>query len=105
MSSFRYPAAARLDINEVAKWLMAAPQIARDKAPFFWGYLDKPADGTTLLTWQPLQRLGTNFATDGFVWSPPEEIYKHDLRNGAVCQGFRYFWIVANTHRLWKFTC
>ncbi|KAJ4150731.1 hypothetical protein LMH87_011468 [Akanthomyces muscarius] len=86
MSSFRYPAAARLDINEVAKWLMAAPQIARDKAPFFWGYLDKPADGTTLLTWQPLQRLGTNFATDGFVWSPPEEIYKHDLRNGAIME-------------------
>ncbi|EGX90650.1 hypothetical protein CCM_07070 [Cordyceps militaris CM01] len=86
MSSFRYPASPRLDINEVAKWLMAAPQIARDKAPFFWGYLDKPADGTTLLTWQSLQRLGTNFATDGFVWSPPEEIYKHDLRNGAIME-------------------
>ncbi|OAA64829.1 hypothetical protein ISF_04239 [Cordyceps fumosorosea ARSEF 2679] len=85
-SSFRYPAAPRLDINEVGKWLLAAPQVARDKAAFFWGYLDKPADGTTLLTWQPLQRLGTNFATDGFVWAPPEEIYKHDLRNGAIME-------------------
>ncbi|KAM3434641.1 hypothetical protein MY4824_005320 [Beauveria thailandica] len=86
MSSFRYPIAPRLDINEVAKWLMGAPQIARDKAAFYWGYLDKPQDGQTFLTWQPLQRLGTNFATDGFVWSPPEEIYKHDLRNGAIME-------------------
>ncbi|KAG6031763.1 hypothetical protein E4U41_007439, partial [Claviceps citrina] len=72
----------RLDVNEAAKWLMTAPQIARDRAPFFWTYLDKPADGTILLTWQPLQRLATNFATDGFVWAPPEQVYKHDLGNG-----------------------
>ncbi|KAJ6782849.1 hypothetical protein PWT90_02848 [Aphanocladium album] len=86
ISSFRYATIPRLDLNEVAKWLMAAPQIARDKAPFFWGYLDKPADGTVFQTWQPLQRLGTNFATDGFVWSPPEQIYKHDLGNGAIME-------------------
>lgn len=84
ISSYRYPAIPRLDFNEVAKWLMNAPQIARDQAPFFWTYLDKPADGTILLTWQPLSRLGTNFATDGFVWAPPEQIYKHDLGNGLV---------------------
>ncbi|KAK5990934.1 SWI/SNF and RSC complexes subunit ssr4-like protein [Cladobotryum mycophilum] len=86
ISSFRYPAIPRLDFNEVAKWLMNAPQIARDRAPFFWTYLDKPADGTILLTWQPLQRLGTNFATDGFVWAPPEQIYKHDLGNGLMLE-------------------
>jgi hypothetical protein len=71
ISSFRYPVMPRLDLNEVAKWLMSAPQVARDRAPFFWTYLDKPTDGTILLTWQPLQRLGTNFATDGYVWAPP----------------------------------
>ncbi|RFU72972.1 swi snf and rsc complex subunit ssr4 [Trichoderma arundinaceum] len=60
--------------------------IARDQAPFFWTYLDKPADGTILLTWQPLSRLGTNFATDGFVWAPPEQIYKHDLGNGLMLE-------------------
>lgn len=84
VSSYRYPTMPRLDLTEVAKWLMTAPQIARDRAPFFWTYLDKPADGTVLLTWQPLQRLGTNFATDGFVWAPPEQVYKHDLGNGLV---------------------
>ncbi|KAL6403104.1 SWI/SNF and RSC complexes subunit ssr4 [Ilyonectria robusta] len=86
ISSFRYPAMPRLDLNEVAKWLMSAPQVARDRAPFFWTYLDKPTDGTILLTWQPLQRLGTNFATDGFVWAPPEQIYKHDLGNGLMLE-------------------
>ncbi|KAF7563496.1 hypothetical protein G7046_g648 [Stylonectria norvegica] len=86
ISSFRYPAMPRLDLTEVAKWLMNAPQVARDRAPFFWTYLDKPTDGTILLTWQPLQRLGENFATDGFVWAPPEQIYKHDLGNGLMLE-------------------
>ncbi|KAG6097758.1 hypothetical protein E4U31_004997 [Claviceps sp. LM219 group G6] len=86
VSSYRYPTMPRLDLNEVAKWLMTAPQIARDRAPFFWTYLDKPADGTILLTWQPLQRLATNFATDGFVWAPPEQVYKHDLGNGLMLE-------------------
>ncbi|GAB0137123.1 hypothetical protein EsDP_00005404 [Epichloe bromicola] len=86
VSSYRYPTMPRLDLTEVAKWLMTAPQIARDRAPFFWTYLDKPADGTVLLTWQPLQRLGTNFATDGFVWAPPEQVYKHDLGNGLMLE-------------------
>ncbi|KAG6008917.1 hypothetical protein E4U43_000085 [Claviceps pusilla] len=76
----------RLDISEVAKWLMMAPQIARDRAPFFWTILDKPTDGTIYLTWQPLQRLATNFATDGFVWAPPEQVYKNDLGNGLMLE-------------------
>lgn len=84
VSSFRYPQVAHISLNEVAKWLINAPQIARDKAPFCWQFLDKPADGTVLMTWQPLQRLGTNFATDGYVWAPPEQLYKHDMGNGLV---------------------
>ncbi|PFH61070.1 hypothetical protein XA68_18331 [Ophiocordyceps unilateralis] len=86
ISAFRYPTMPRLDLNEVAKWLMSAPSVARDRAPFFWTYLDKPTDGTILLTWQPLQRLGTNFATDGFVWAPPEQVYKQDLGNGLMLE-------------------
>ncbi|KAF5023586.1 hypothetical protein F66182_4344 [Fusarium sp. NRRL 66182] len=86
VSSFRYPVIPRLDLTEVAKWLMSAPQVARDRAPFFWTYLDKPTDGTILLTWQPLQRLGTTFATDGYVWAPPEQVYKHDLGNGLMLE-------------------
>lgn len=85
VSSFRYPNVSRLDLNEVAKWLMSAPQIARQQSPVFWTYLDKPPDGTVLLTWQPLQRLNVTFATDGYIWAPPEQVYKHDLGNGLVC--------------------
>jgi hypothetical protein len=84
VSSFRYPSMPHPNINEIAKWLMNAPQVARDRAPFFWTYLDRPADGTVLLTWQPLQRLATTFATDGWIWSPQEHLYKHDLGNGLV---------------------
>jgi hypothetical protein len=84
VSAFRYPALSRLDPNEVTKWLLSAPVVAREKAAVFWTYLEKPQDGTILLTWQPLSRLGVNFATDGFVWAPPEQVFKHDLGNGLV---------------------
>ncbi|PHH70995.1 hypothetical protein CDD82_6800 [Ophiocordyceps australis] len=86
VSAFRYPTVARLDVNEVVRWLMNAPQVARDRAPFFWTYLDKPTDGTVLLTWQPLQRLNSNFATDGFIWAPPEQVYKQELGNGLILE-------------------
>ena len=90
VSSYRYPAKPRLDLNEVAKWLMSGPQVARDLAPFCWTYLDRPADGTVMLTWQPLQRLGNNFASDGYVWAPPEQVYTHDLGNGLVSSDTRH---------------
>jgi len=75
----------RVDIQDVAKWLMDAPRIAKNQSPFHWTYLDGPVDGTILLTWQPLARLGTNFASDGFVWASPEQLFKQDLGNGLVC--------------------
>lgn len=75
----------RVDIQDVAKWLMDAPRIAKNQSPFHWTYLDGPVDGTILLTWQPLARLGTNFASDGFVWASPEQYFKQDLGNGLVC--------------------
>ncbi|KAL6869166.1 hypothetical protein ACO1O0_000489 [Amphichorda felina] len=86
VSSRRYPQVAHVNLNDVASWLMQAPLIARDKAPFCWQFLDKPADGTVLMTWQPLQRLATSFATDGYIWAPPEQLYKHDLGNGLILE-------------------
>lgn len=64
--------------------LVSAPKIARDTAPFFWTYLDCPRDGQIMLTWQPLQRLGTNFASDGYIWPGPDEFQRLDLKNGLV---------------------
>ncbi len=74
----------RVDLHEVAKWLFAAPKIARDTAPFFWTYLDCPHDGTILLTWQPLVRLGLAMASDGYIWAGSETFYQQEVGNGAV---------------------
>lgn len=74
----------RLELSDVAKWLMVVPKIAQREAPFFWTYLDSPRDGTILLTWQPLTRLGTDFASDGYVWVGPEVYYQQDIGNGLV---------------------
>jgi hypothetical protein len=68
----------------VTKWLLSAPSIARDKAPFFWTYLDVPKDGSIFLTWQPLQLLGTEFASDGYIWAPGEAVFRQEVGNGLV---------------------
>jgi hypothetical protein len=76
---------ARIDLQEVTKWLYQAPKIAQHQAPFYWTYIDSPKDGSVLLTWQPLSRLGTEFASDGYVWAGPETYFQQDVGNGLVC--------------------
>ncbi|KAK5628465.1 hypothetical protein RRF57_004180 [Xylaria bambusicola] len=85
LSTHRYTFKAHVQPNEVTAWLMEAPKIARDMAPFFWTYLDKPTNGQILLTWQPLQQMGTHFASDGFIWPPQEVYFTHEVGNGVVC--------------------
>lgn len=85
ISTYRYTVKAQVNPQEVTSWLMQAPKIARDTAPFFWTYLDRPPNGTIFLTWQPLNFLGTNFASDGFIWPPQEQYFQHDAGNGVVC--------------------
>lgn len=74
----------RVDVQNIVKWLSDAPRVAKNQSPFHWTYLDGPVDGTILLTWQPLARLGTSFASDGFIWAGPEQLFKQDLGNGLV---------------------
>lgn len=71
-------------LNWILNNLLNAPKIARDTAPFYWTYLDAPPDGTVKLTWQPLQRMGTNFASDGYIWPGPDQYHAQDLKNGLV---------------------
>jgi len=59
---------------------MEASKIMRDIQPVQWQLLDTPQDGTMLLTWQPMDYLGTNFASDGYVWADAEQAYKSDVR-------------------------
>ncbi|KAI0428103.1 hypothetical protein F5Y09DRAFT_314240 [Xylaria sp. FL1042] len=86
VSTYRYTYKAHVQPNEVTNWLMEAPKIARDTAPFFWTYLDKPSNGQILLTWQPLQVMGTHFASDGIIWPPQEAYYTHEVGNGVILE-------------------
>ncbi|KAK6865670.1 hypothetical protein PG995_002198 [Apiospora arundinis] len=86
LSTFRYTQKARVEIPEVTNWLMNAPQIARDKAPFFWTYLDRPENGYITLTWQPLQLMSTNFSSDGYVWPPQEQYFTQEVGNGVILE-------------------
>ncbi|KAJ4396846.1 hypothetical protein N0V93_001068 [Gnomoniopsis smithogilvyi] len=94
VSTFRYPERTHLSLQDqqsttfLVNMLVNAPKIARDTAPFFWTYLDCPRDGQIMLTWQPLQRLGTNFASDGYIWPGPDEFQRLDLKNGLVLESF-----------------
>lgn len=87
--------------------LLSAPKIARDTAPFFWTYLDAPRDGQIMLAWQPLQRMGTIFASDGYVWPTPDEFHARDLKNGLVSSALLLLVLRFHTltvGRSWKFS-
>ena len=86
VSTSRYAQKARVEIPEVTSWLMQAPQVARDKAPFYWTYLDRPDNGSIFMTWQPLQMMGTNFASDGYIWPPQEQHMRQEVGNGVVLE-------------------
>ncbi|KAK4101637.1 DUF1750-domain-containing protein [Parathielavia hyrcaniae] len=86
LSTFRYASMPRVDLPDVTKWLLQAPKIARDTAPFYWTYLDCPADGSIFLTWQPTARRGFEFASDGFVWAGPEVCFGQNAGNGLVLE-------------------
>ncbi|KAJ1333326.1 SWI/SNF and RSC complexes subunit Ssr4 C-terminal [Microdochium nivale] len=96
VSTYRYPVKATIQPSEVTSLLMQAPKIARDTAPFYWTYLDKPENGSIFLTWQPLQQMNVQFASDGYVWPPQETYYQQEVGNGVILEmylqktGFAY---------------
>lgn len=85
VSTHRYPVMARVGTDELKKWLQNAQKIARDVAPFYWTYLETPPDGQIYLTWQPMNRLGDHFASDGYIWPYPDQVMRQDAGGGAVC--------------------
>ncbi|CAK7272637.1 hypothetical protein SEPCBS57363_005230 [Sporothrix epigloea] len=88
ISAYNYPLVPRFGISEVTEWLLSSPRIARDGAPFFWTFLDAPQNGSVILTWQPLQRMGTDFASDGYIWPRGETYYQHEIRDGLILEVF-----------------
>jgi hypothetical protein len=45
-----------------------------------WQLLDSPQDGTLVLVWHPLEYMGTNFASDGYIWADVEVSFKSEIR-------------------------
>ncbi|PHH50915.1 hypothetical protein CFIMG_004616RA [Ceratocystis fimbriata CBS 114723] len=90
ISAAKYPMMPRVEVHDVTKMLLDAPRIAKTQSPFFWTYLDRPADGTLLLAWQPTARVGPQFATDGLIWGPPENYFKQDVGNGLTLEIYFY---------------
>ncbi|KAI2471031.1 DUF1750-domain-containing protein [Annulohypoxylon bovei var. microspora] len=86
ISTYRYTLKARVEPNEVTNWLMQAPKIARDTAPFFWTYLERPENGNIFLTWQPTHLMSCNFASDGFIWPPQEQTMRQEVGNGVFLE-------------------
>ncbi|KAI9736841.1 MAG: hypothetical protein M1818_005892 [Claussenomyces sp. TS43310] len=90
LSTYRFPILQSVHHSKIAEWLLHAPKIASDQAPFFWTYLDRPADGTILLTWQPLEALGTSFATDGYLWPPAETAFQLEVDGGYTLEMYQF---------------
>lgn len=84
LSAYRFPVLQSVHHNKITEWLLSAPKIVRETSPFYWTYLDRLADGTILLTWQPLDSLGINFASDGYIWPAAETAFQLEVEGGYV---------------------
>ena len=73
-----------LPTDTVVEYLLSAPKVTRELQPMHWTFIDGPPDGSVMLTWQPLNYLGTNFASDGYVWADVEQAFSFEAR-GYVC--------------------
>ncbi|KAJ6141532.1 hypothetical protein N7470_009922 [Penicillium chermesinum] len=83
VSQYRYPNIHMMPNETAVEYLNSAPRICQSK-PMHWTFLDCPADGTVMLTWQPLNHLGNNFSSDGYVWADAEQAYTFEARGYTV---------------------
>ncbi|KAL2870976.1 uncharacterized protein BJX67DRAFT_343230 [Aspergillus lucknowensis] len=84
VSRNRYPLMHMMPTDTVVEYLISAPKVVREAQPMHWTFLDGPQDGTVMLTWQPLNHLGTNFASDGYVWADVEQAFTFEARGYVV---------------------
>lgn len=88
VSTYRYPILTQVSLETVVEYLLQAPKITRELAAMNWMFLNAPADGSVMLVWQPLNQLGTQFASDGYVWADVEQAFSSEAK-GYVCGLFR----------------
>ena len=80
VSTHRFPLQAHVELSMVVEYLLQAPLIVRERAAMNWMFLDAPEDGTVMLVWQPLNQLGTQSASDGYVWADAEQAFSSEVR-------------------------
>ncbi|KAJ5102641.1 hypothetical protein N7532_003170 [Penicillium argentinense] len=83
VSRNRYPNMHMMPPETAVEYLATAPRVCQSQ-PMHWTFLDGPADGTVMLTWQPQQHLGNNFASDGYVWADAEQGHVLEVRGYTV---------------------
>ncbi|KAF7714776.1 Uncharacterized protein PECH_007325 [Penicillium ucsense] len=83
VSRNRYPNMHMMPTETALEYLLSAPRTCQTQ-PMRWTFLDGPQDGTVMLTWQPLNHLGTNFASDGYIWADPEQVFTFEARGFTV---------------------
>ncbi|OAP61968.1 hypothetical protein AYL99_04171 [Fonsecaea erecta] len=103
VSKYRYPITSNPAVDTIVGYLLEAPKIVRDLQPMQWQFIDTPADGTLILEWQPLEYLGTSYASDGFIWADVEHVYKSEVRGYTLEMflqraGFRATGEIMATH-------
>ncbi|KAI1003949.1 hypothetical protein K3495_g4260 [Podosphaera aphanis] len=89
VSTYRFPQLPRIHPEKVSEWLQAAPKIARDQAPFYWTYLDRPQDMTIFLVWQSMA-LGHEFPSDGYIWTPQEIAFQIQIEGGYTLEMYHH---------------
>ncbi|KXG50976.1 uncharacterized protein PGRI_065480 [Penicillium griseofulvum] len=83
VSRNRYPSMHMMPSETAVEYLTSAPRICQTQ-PMHWTFLDGPPDGTVMLTWQPQNHLGNNFASDGYVWADQEQAFTFESRGYTV---------------------
>ena len=66
-------------IEIITNYLTQADQITKSNAPMCWQFLNAPPDGFVALAWQALNQLGTESASDGFVWADQEKQFQSEV--------------------------
>lgn len=89
LSTYRFPQVpGALHPEKLAEWLLASPKITRDQAPFYWTYLDRPADGTLFLVWQSMA-MGADYPSDGYIWAPAETAVQYEISSGFTLEMYQ----------------
>ncbi|KAL8986174.1 MAG: hypothetical protein Q9205_000333 [Flavoplaca limonia] len=84
VSTHHFPTSAQIPLPTIVDRLLSAPTIAHDHKPMVWMYIDAPQNGVMLLVWQPMSKLGIEFASDGYVWADAEQAFSSEARGHTV---------------------